>query len=88
MLSAVVVLVLTIALAPVAAMAGLVAYLVLRGGVDPIRRSRAVLWWRAQPTALLWAPVCAAAMDFGRLVGALSGLLLPYRPGRLPHQPG
>ncbi len=88
MLSAAIVFVLTIALAPVAAMAGLLAYLVLRGGVDPIRRSRAVLWWRAHPSALLWAPVCAVAMDFGRLAGALSGMLLWYRSGRLPHQPG
>jgi len=77
----------TLLLAPIFAGGLLLLYVVGRGMADPIRRSRAVLWWRAHPAALLWAPVCAAAMDFGRLAGALIGLLLRYRPGRLPHHP-
>lgn len=63
------------ALAPAAALAGLLAYLILRGGVDPIRRSRKVGWWRKAPASLLLAPLCALAMDSGRVAGAIRGIL-------------
>ncbi len=87
-LFATLVLLATLIVAPLLAGGLLLLYVVGRGVADPIRRSRAVLWWRAHPTALLWAPVCAAAMDCGRLAGALSGMLSRYRPGRLPNHPG
>lgn len=74
-LSAAVGFVATIALAPVEALAGLLAYLILRGGVDPIRRSRKMNWWRKAPAALLLAPLCALVMDGGRIAGAISGMV-------------
>jgi hypothetical protein len=74
-LSAALVFVVTSVLAPATALAGLLAYLILRGGVDPIRRSQKVCWWRKAPAALLLAPLCALAMDSGRVAGAVSGIL-------------
>ena len=64
-------------LAPMAATGVLIAYLLLRGVIDPVRRSRQFTWWRKAPGALALAPVCALTMDAGRLAGALWGLTAP-----------
>lgn len=74
-LSAAAAFVATSALAPVAALAGLLLHLVLRGGVDPVRRSRNLRWWRKAPAALFLAPLCALGMDGGRVAGAINGIL-------------
>ncbi len=69
--------------APSLAAAAFAFYLVLRGIADPIRRSRNALWWRAFPAALMLAPVCALAIDSGKLCGALAGWC-GWPPQRVP----
>ncbi|MBL8384247.1 MAG: glycosyltransferase [Burkholderiales bacterium] len=51
----------------------LAGYAVLRGGLDPIRRSRDVAWWRNRPSAVFLAPLVALALDTGSAVGTLAG---------------
>lgn len=48
-------------------------YVVLRGILDPIRRSRSLVWWRRAPAAGLLAPFVAAAIDCGSLCGSIHG---------------
>ena len=64
-------------LVPQAAIAAVAIYILVRGILDPIRRSRSLIWWEAEPVALLLAPVCARCIDAGKLVGALAGLAPP-----------
>lgn len=51
------------------------AYVLLRVVVDPVRRSRRRGWWRGAPLALLAALPAALAVDTGRALGSLAGLL-------------
>lgn len=51
------------------------AYLFLRGFIDPMRRSVRRPWWQGQPMALACAPVAAIEMDGARGLGCLAGLL-------------
>jgi|CXWL01.1.fsa_nt_gi glycosyltransferase involved in cell wall biosynthesis len=49
-------------------------YLLIRGVIDPVRRSKERLWWGRQPCALLLAPGLAAALDLAKLAGIVQGL--------------
>lgn len=62
------------AIAPAAGAALWIAYAVLRGVVDPIRRSSHRWWWRGEPLALLCALPAAIAVDTGRALGSVAGL--------------
>lgn len=55
------------------------AYLILRGVVDPARRSADRPWWRGQPGAALIAPVLAAALDIAKWAGILEGIAAKWR---------
>lgn len=48
-------------------------YILLRGVVDPIRRSRMWNWWGNQPLLILLAPIVALTIDTAKLTGALRG---------------
>lgn len=50
-----------------------VFYILLRGVLDPIRRSRMRNWWGARPTLILLAPIVALTIDAAKLTGALRG---------------
>ena len=54
-------------------------YLMLRGFIDPARRSHGFGWWRRFPAALLLAPVCAAVIDSAKLAGRLVGTIEKIR---------
>lgn len=58
---------------PSASTAAWIAYGVLRGVADPIRRSAWGAWWRGVPMALLAALPAALAVDTGRALGSLAG---------------
>lgn len=49
-------------------------YLLLRGVVDPVRRSKDRPWWGGRPGAPLIAPLLAAALDVAKWVGIMQGL--------------
>jgi hypothetical protein len=49
------------------------AYLVGRGLVDPIRRSRLRPWWSGRPLAPLFALVAAPLLDMAKVAGAAAG---------------
>ena len=49
-------------------------YLLLRGVIDPRRRSADRPWWRGRPSAALIAPVLAAALDIAKWAGILEGI--------------
>ncbi len=51
------------------------AYLTLRVFVDPVRRSARRVWWRGAPLALLAALPAALAVDTGRALGSLAGIV-------------
>lgn len=51
------------------------AYIVLRGFVDPARRSARRPWWQGRPMALACAPVAAIEMDVARGLGCVAGLV-------------
>jgi glycosyltransferase involved in cell wall biosynthesis len=38
-------------------------YLLLRGVLDPIRRSKSINWWQKLPISIFLAPICALAID-------------------------
>lgn len=61
--------------APAAAAVLWLAYLVLRGVADPVRRSAQRAWWRGAPLALAYAPFAALAVDTSRAFGSLAGLI-------------
>lgn len=52
----------------------LLSYLLLRGVMDPVRRSLDRPWWSGRPTAALIAPPLAAALDIAKWVGIVQGL--------------
>ena len=51
--------------------------------VDPIRRSRKLLWWRSQPRAFLYAAMLGPCLDMAKLAGILASL-----PQRMQRQTG
>jgi glycosyltransferase involved in cell wall biosynthesis len=52
---------------------GILVYALLRGVVDPVRRSKQRKWWAGQSSSLLLAPVVALTIDAAKLVGTLHG---------------
>jgi hypothetical protein len=50
------------------------AYLLVRGVVDPIRRSSDRPWWGQQPAAAAIALPLAAALDIAKWLGIVQGL--------------
>lgn len=54
------------------------AYMMLRGVVDPIRRSKDRPWWGRRPAALFVAPGLAAALDLAKFVGIVQALAFKF----------
>lgn len=52
-----------------------ILYLLIRGVIDPLRRSKEYPWWGRHPGALLIAPGLAAALDLAKLAGILQAYL-------------
>lgn len=52
-----------------------IVYILLRGVVDPMRRSRLWNWWGNKPALILLAPIVALIIDTAKLTGALRGYL-------------
>ena len=50
------------------------AYLILRGVIDPVRRSPLIPWWGQQWRAALIAPSLAAALDIAKWLGIVQGV--------------
>lgn len=50
-----------------------IIYVLLRGVIDPIRRSRLWNWWGKDPVLILFAPIVALTIDTAKLTGALRG---------------
>lgn len=59
---------------PVAGAALWLAYVALRGIVDPVRRSARRWWWRGLPLAPVAALPAALVMDTARALGSLAGI--------------
>jgi glycosyltransferase involved in cell wall biosynthesis len=53
-------------------------YFVLRGCVDPIRRSRARPWWGDSPKAALITPFLALILDISKWCGIVLGMYFKY----------
>ena len=51
------------------------AYLLLRGVADPIRRSARWNWWADYPASFVLAPLCALVIDTAKLMGRIQGTL-------------
>ena len=49
-------------------------YLVLRGVIDPMRRSVDKPWWGSRPSAILIAPLLGFVLDFAKFLGLVQGL--------------
>jgi glycosyltransferase involved in cell wall biosynthesis len=47
-------------------------YLVLRGGLDPIRRSGSLIWWRKHPVSISIAPISASIIDMTIVITRIS----------------
>jgi hypothetical protein len=60
-------------LSPPLALWGVAVYVLLRGMVDPVRRSKLRVWWGDQPSALLLAPIVALTIDLAKLTASLIG---------------
>ncbi len=60
----------------------MLAYVLARGVLDPVRRSATVLWWQGAPTAFFKAIITASVLDLAKWVGIVEGLiaLLRTRP--------
>ena len=71
---------------PGPAVIAFVAYVTVRGVLDPIRRSRNLFWWRGAPLALLAAPVCALCIDAGKVAGAVACLVAGPPLGGAPRR--
>ena len=56
---------------PEAAGLALALYIVLRGIVDPIRRSKQKKWWGNEPLSILMAPIVALVVDISKTIGIL-----------------
>ncbi|WP_435627890.1 glycosyltransferase family 2 protein [Candidatus Ferrigenium straubiae] len=54
-------------------------YVVLRGMVDPVRRSKQRKWWDGQTSSLLWAPIVALVIDASKLHASLDGYVKRIR---------
>lgn len=50
------------------------AYAVLRGILDPMRRSRRIAWWHGMPPAFAYAVVLGPALDLAKLAGIVASL--------------
>jgi hypothetical protein len=50
---------------------GIFVYALLRGVVDPVRRSKQRKWWDGQSSSLLLAPVVALTIDAAKLTATL-----------------
>ena len=50
---------------------GLFVYALLRGVVDPVRRSKQRKWWDGKPSSLVLAPVVALTIDAAKLAATL-----------------
>jgi glycosyltransferase involved in cell wall biosynthesis len=61
--------------APAAGAVLWLAYLALRCVGDPIRRSARRAWWNGAPLALACLPFAALAVDTGRALGSLAGVV-------------
>lgn len=61
--------------APMAGAALWLAYLALRCIGDPVRRSAQRAWWSGEPLALMCLPFAALAVDTGRALGSLAGIV-------------
>lgn len=68
--------------APIVGATGLVAYALLRGVADPLRRSGWHPWWGSQPWAVLAAVPVAAVLDLSAAAGRIAGLVRGSRYGR------
>ena len=68
--------------APIVGAAGLVAYALLRGVADPLRRSGWHPWWGSEPWAVLAAVPVAAVLDVSAAAGRIAGLVGGSRYGR------
>ena len=53
----------------------ILTYLLLRGVVDPIRRSATHYWWKAQPTAFFIAIGMSALIDIAKWLGLVEGFI-------------
>lgn len=56
----------------------LIAHVLLRGILDPIRRSAQWKWWGDFPLAVALAPLCAILIDGAKMAGAFVGLIDRY----------
>jgi len=63
-----------------AALVAVITYLLLRGGVDPIRRSRERRWWNGCGRAFFIAFGAAACIDAAKWIGIVQGSLEKLRP--------
>lgn len=64
---------------PATGLTACAAYIVARGVLDPVRRSRNLFWWKKAPGAFWLAPVCALCVDAGKAAGAVAGLFTGRR---------
>lgn len=63
-----------------------ILYLLIRGVIDPFRRSEEHPWWGRHPGALLVAPGVAAALDLAKFAGIVQAYLncaLQFRKARV-----
>ena len=56
----------------------LIAHVLLRGILDPIRRSAQWKWWGDFPLAVALAPLCAILIDGAKIAGVFVGLIDRY----------
>jgi glycosyltransferase involved in cell wall biosynthesis len=63
----------TLLLAPAVGISLLCVYLAARGIIDPLRRSRARLWWGNSAAAVFIAPFVGLTMDFAKAGGGIIG---------------
>ena len=63
-------------------LSALTAYIILRGFIDPMRRSRSFFWYKDKPSAVLIALGICAVIDFSKLSGFIVGFfqkMINYR---------
>lgn len=76
------VLLLSFLMSPWIGVALLFTYLILRGVIDPMRRSGRVLWWGEQPLAIPIALALGVVLDGAKTLGGLVARLRRMREGR------
>jgi len=47
-----------------------IIYILIRGFLDPIRRSKDIFWWKKKPFAILIALVVGVAIDLSKTSGS------------------